>query len=1238
MIKHMEKNHPRVLKAVAASRFRLALAAGLLAFSSGNLHAAPGVISQLPLFLATPVQPNIFFLLDDSGSMDWEVLRRSDGGDGNRYLDYTPDSGTELIEHCPGYNVLAYDPTTLTDSTKDPYTPWYGADEDGNAFTDSNPSSARANPYTTGASTACNDNGRVRNDNGVSCDLINGFGGNGAFYVPWNDADGDGEYDNGECNTAAPVFVSTMTAQQRTNFANWFSYYRKREYVMKRAVSEIADGTTERMGFATINRNNHIVTGAEVGTQVKNLDDLTVPVNTTAAADKRTFLDNLLGVNSNSGTPLRAGLNNVGLYFMDQMNSTALFGENAVDQPDSVSGHSPILNSDLGGSCQQNFAIVMSDGYWNGTPPAEIGNIDNLTNADIDGAGPFDGQSYGDNANMTLADIAMHYYEIDLIPDDTLITDDVAPVEIYVAPGDEAECASVSPDTASSHPNCFDTNDAQHLVTYTVAFGVTGNIPMTDALGQDCVPPTREATAVSQNWPTTCNAGLAAGWPTPAANNSSTVDDMRHAAWNGRGLFLSAGDPAELIDSLQDAINDIASKNPVAAAAVAVDSSSIIGGGNVVQGKFDSDFWSGELYSYAVTTAGVSTTPTWAAHDLLNARGFSTRTAVTYNGNTPSGGIVFEFPGDYTDTTNFGVSEITQAQLNDLMLNAPYPQSTTDTTEIAANQAYGESLVDYLLGDASNEGKTTGHFRQRDGNKLGDIIHSAPVFVGNPNPSLYYDSAYQSWANDPVPTGANGRQEMIYVGANDGGLHAFNAETGEEVFVYFPQAIFSTEARAGLHYLADRGYDHHYYVDGDITVAEVYADLDGTGGDEWSTILIGMLGGGGRAIFAIDISDPSEFGTASGVASNILWEFSHDELGFTYGKPTIAKLNNGRWAAIFGNGYNQGSAASGEAALFIKYLDRDSPSYRIISTGVGTNAASDCLNSTSNCNGLSSPAVVDLGADNVADRAYAGDIMGNLWAFDLSSSSESSWGLAYSSTPLFTAKDVGGVPQPITTRPAVTLHPTVRHDSTSPNTMLFFGTGQYLTETDPVSTANNTFYGIWDSGSAITVARDSALVEQTITQDVLGSEDIRIMTNNPVDYTSDRGWFVDLPDEGERVIANALVFGDIVVYNTIVPESNLCSSSGGYSWLMVHSLFDGSEPDFIALDTSGDGVFDSDDQKDGKNVTGKRSGSLNWQITLSRSGAGEATAFVPAEDLDTETVRDRSPVASRSSWGRYKME
>jgi type IV pilus assembly protein PilY1 len=899
----------------------------------------------------------------------------------------------------------------------------------------------------------------------------------------------------------------------------------------------------------------------------------------------------------------------------------------------------------LGGICQQNFVVLLSDGFWNGNDPS-------VSNADGDTSTLFDGQSYADTVPNMLADVAMSLYEGDLL---TGLDNEVPAVAIpQGSDTDNIKCYDGNDKTQE----CFDTNSAQHLVTFTVSFGLTGTIPETDSAGEECVPSNRTESLAAQNWPSSCGAAFD-GWPTAVANQNTTADDMRHAAWNGRGRYLSAKLPDELINQLQQAIGEISSRKPVSAAAVAVNTFNMINGGTIYQGRFDAGKWAGELYArkYENNATGDDL---WVApaHDQLAGRDINTRILVTYNGTR---GIPFAFPADYTSLDK---DTLSQAQVNDLLLNASYALDTSDPSEKADNQDLGERLVAYLRGDVSNEGTSTSDFRQRYGQRLGDIIHSAPVYVGDPDPDTYPDTiadySYQAWANNPSDAsenpGVNGRQEMLYVGANDGALHAFKADTGEEVFAYYPQAVFSDAERLGLHWLADPSYEHRYYVDGEPVVAEVYANTDGSG-DAWHTLLVGGLRGGGRAIFALDITDPGEFTDAAGVAGNILWEFTHPDLGYTYSKPTIAKMNDGRWAAIFGNGYDQaGAAASGEAMLFIKYLDNQTPSYRTITTGEGyiDSESGSCLDAGSDCNGLSTPAVVDLGADRVADRAYAGDLKGNLWVFDLSSDKPGTtpWTVAYGTAgtpaPLMTANylDEGVAnPQPITAQPIVTLHPTERHDATQPNTMVFFGTGQYMAENDPITDGTNSFYGVWDSGETIDFNRSAAtspLVEQTITTQNAGTEEVRLLSNNPVNYDEYKGWYVDLPDSGERVIVSPIVFGDLVIYTTMVPFSNLCSDSAGYSWLMVHNLADGSEPDFVALDITGNGVFDEKDQVDGANVAGVKSGDLYWQPSLVKSGIGAiGTLLIPTdtvEGLTLEEIQGAINRGARSSWGIHRYD
>jgi type IV pilus assembly protein PilY1 len=273
--------------------------------------------------------------------------------------------------------------------------------------------------------------------------------------------------------------------------------------------------------------------------------------------------------------------------------------------------------------------------------------------------------------------------------------------------------------------------------------------------------------------------------------------------------------------------------------------------------------------------------------------------------------------------------------------------------------------------------------------------------------------------------------------------------------------------------------------------------------------------------------------------------------------------------------------------------------------------------------------------------------------FDLSSSNPDNWGTAYGSNttpiPLFRAINDAGQAQPISGRPIVTLHPTCRHQDTAPNTLVFFGTGQYLTQNDPLTNGVQSFYGLWDRGATITGSRDVALVEQTFTTDIITvdgeSRDVRLISNNPVNYNEPAGpfgWFVDLPENKERVIVNPLIFGELVVYTTLIPAENLCSTSAGTSWLMVHNFADGSEPDITALDVTGDGNFDENDQVQGANVGGVKSGNLYWQPSLVKSGKGAiGTLLLPTDDvdgLDEFKLQGFNDDGKRSSWGRYRFE
>ncbi len=816
-------------KSKTAPRLFITIAGATLLLAPLSLHSAP---SQKPLFLQQRVKPNIMLLLDNSASMFKEVIHYKTGDcpyNISCYLDFTPDyidfHGHKVIDKakhlrlCPCYNTLMFDPSKT-------YTPWRGEDKDGQPYQDAKVDKAHANPYLASSTPCAAGTGdhSINTGTGV-CDLTADMGpdGNGAYYYPWVDDNSNQKYDKGECKIGDSdrVWVSQMSAEQQQNFANWFSYYRKRDYVMKRALSEIISESQERVGMAVLN----VITYNRDGTRAD--DQLGVEVaNMDVAENKNQLLHNLFQVRPYGSTFLRKTLDNVGRYFETGNEiGEGLFGF-------TPTYGSPILSAEDGGECQQNFVIALSDGHWNGPSP-EVGNADKH-NGDSDN--PYDGQSYADDHADTLADVAMYYYKRDLSP----LPNKVPAPAIF--PGESK-----------------DDNPAQHLVTYTVAFGLSGHIPIIDST--PCYPGNREDSVEAQRWPEICtnpDTDQGSGWPEPI-KNKDTIDDMLHAAWNGRGQFLSATNPQALITKLQAAISDIAVRTEAtpAAAAVTVNSTNMRSGGYIYQAGFDSKSWSGQLSAYRLTGNQLDDKPEWEAHKLLLERA-DPRVMITYNGTA---GVPFKFPDDYQNLNN--QSDLNLDQVRDLLTKAPHDIDTSDEAEILDNELFGQALVAYLRGkSSSSEGNASSYnFRSRHGNLLTDIIHSAPVYVGGPNPANYPDSiettSYRQWANT---TGEDDegdtfyvsqRPPMIYVGTNGGGLHGFNANTGEEVFVYIPKSLFSDAAEAGLHWLADPSYDHHYYADQTPAVGNVFID------GQWKTLLVSGLRGGGKALFALDITNPN---------------------------------------------------------------------------------------------------------------------------------------------------------------------------------------------------------------------------------------------------------------------------------------------------------------------------------------------------------------------------------------------
>ncbi|MDB5927139.1 MAG: Type fimbrial biosis protein PilY1, partial [Betaproteobacteria bacterium] len=434
-----------------------------------------------------------------------------------------------------------------------------------------------------------------------------------------------------------------------------------------------------------------------------------------------------------------------------------------------------------------------------------------------------------------------------------------------------------------------------------------------------------------------------------------------------------------------------------------------------------------------------------------------------------------------------------------------------------------------------------------------------------------------SYATFRATAGIGDRTPMVYTAANDGMLHGFDATSGQEQIAYIPSKTF-----ANLNKLTAPGYTHQYFVDGSPEVQD--AQVSGA----WTTVLVGGLARGGQGLYALDVTKPSLF-TETNAAALVLWEFNDTDdadLGYIYGKPLIRKMANGKWAAIVSGGYNNSEAdgvpsTTGHAYLFIIFLEGPTGANRTWVAGTDYIKIDTGQGTVSTPNGLADPFSADTNIDGKVDYVYAGDLLGNFWKFDLSSSTPANWTLTTNRVALFQAKDGSGTAQPITAAAEGTIHPT------GTGYIIAFGTGKYLENTDVSSTPAQTFYGIWDKDDSkgnislqTVVTGRSQLLAQTASNVTVGSSIYRVVSANAPTWTGasyNRGWYMDFPTTGERSVFRPLILSGRLIYTTLVPSTAACSL-GGTSFLMIVDPTTGGRVDAAVLDSSGDGKLNSTDK------------------------------------------------------------
>lgn len=920
--------------------------------------------------------------------------------------------------------------------------------------------------------------------------------------------------------------------EEMNNYANWWAYYHTRMQSMKTAVSRSFKSldSNYRVGFSTISDT----AATDGATFLGN--------NTFELTHKNSWYKKLFAGNPSISTPLRGALSKAGRYY----------GKKISGQVDPVQY-----------SCQQNFAMLSTDGYWNtndetttygpfGMAGASVGNLDPATTT----ARPLrEGTTAVSN---TLADVAKYYYDTDLR--DKVLWNNCAGASSVDYP-------SGNPDVCKN--NVFISNSdnkvEQHMTSFTMGLGADGTLNFTSDYD----------IATSGDYYDLKKGLNSVNWPNPITGTAGErIDDLWHAAVNGRGSYFSAKNPDEIIAGFTKALSSISAKLGAAAAAATSTLNPVTGNNFAYVASYTTVSWKGNLEQRTIDigTGVVSETASWCVENVVASTCALPSTVVAdtsgsstvYNCVTPAPTLAdCSAPGVFDSATSTCAVEIaktctgTMASLvqsssddrniytsngsalipfdstfgaSNTNFSAAHINSLTQWSSLTPAQqtlAAGGNLVNYLRGRYGYEYRTTNIdklYRAREA-VLGDALESQPSYTAAPA----FNYPYPGYAE--YITAKSSRAGTVYMGTNDGMLHAFDASvnsdgtntatSGKERWAYVPSMVLPNMWK-----LADTSYatKHQNFVNGSPIISDVCtASCTDAATAVWKTILVGGLNGGGRGYYALDITDVGT--STNGGQPTLLWEFTPTQdadVGYSFGQPVIARRADGTWVVLVTSGYNNTSPGSGAGYL---YVLRASDAFKLskISTGTGDTTTPSGLAKISVWN--------DEPAGNKAGPVYGGDLSGNVWRFDITNNTVMKFA---------TLLDANGKAQPITTRPVL--------GEVLSKPIILIGTGKYLEIADITNPDKQTQYAIKDNGSATLINARNSLVQQSF----ISSGSTRTTSSNTVN-DSDRGWYIDFPDtstEGsaERANIDAQLVQGVLIAPTIVPSNTVCSP-GGYGWL-----------------------------------------------------------------------------------------
>ena len=1076
---------------------------------------------------STAVHPNLVFIYDDSGSMNANYIYQYGGSPSGMGMSGPPPQGSvNEAAQSPNINRIYYDPRIRYKNRVD------ALGNDIRANTLSNGTNFEVYFYKSSSSATQTStwNNTGNNPSNGSASFFKSGSPNGYQPLPIELAPG------ASTSTPYPNKVSNKTAsypkwlartdctssaavctwqEELQNFSVWSAYHNTREELAKTGVGlAFKDiGPTVRLGWATINR-------LEFG-------QLTSGVALFDASVKAQFYNWLYNIPIYGDTPNRKALDTVGKYF-SRTDSAGPWGRNP--NPSSTSTSASGSSSGAGTepssahlSCRRSFAMLMTDGYYNDSFTS-VGNIDGSTGPTITPpSGPTyqykPARPYADSYTNTLADVALKYWATDLRPD-------------------LANNVPASPLNESFW---------QNMSFYAIGLGIWGTLEP-------------NATNLSK-----LKAGTLS-WPSPDIDDPTAIDDMWHATLNGRGSMLTATDSQSLNDSIDNMMASIRQITNTQSG-VAVSSASL----NVDTRKYTPQYttgsWSGNITAYELDDAGNQGSIAWqvvgkdASGKLISGiPAHSSRNLVVGTGAAPT--------SSSARSVNFTLSAMSAAGvLNDLPATAR-----------------NADMVNFLRGDQSKEGDAGG-FRERL-TVLGDMVNSTPIMIkGAPfreasdaksgsspvalevlnssNPLPGSGAAYSAYRSAL----ASRSEGVLWVGGNDGILHAFRDGSpgvagGQEIFGFVPRSVLPKMSG-----LADRYYTHQYLVDGPQTETDAYVS------GSWKQLLLGSTGAGAKSLYALNVTEPLRAGTANLGTGTVLWEVSPNTSGFANLGYVLSEIQSGPtngvdpsanpslWAGFLGNGYE---SASGIASLFVVNLangelirELQTPS----ATGGPWSVSSNGVTTTTK-NGLGG---VKLVLDSSAQRvlgAYAGDLRGNVWRFDLSNKDPSKWPAP---ELLFSI----GTSKPITAAPEVVNHPISGR-------MVVVGTGKFFETKDLAAPYNSqSLLGLWDKTAFGTPLSSQAgaypIAANKLDARVLANGDLISATGGElkvIDWSNQMGWALDLPNAGERVVFPLRKLGfrnSRVVYAATLSPANVsqdpCIQTGsGTQWeIWIDGLY-GANP------------------------------------------------------------------------------